>query len=402
MTKAKIEIELDTTRPIVSEFLEWTETHADRLTEVVILGYSFYKYGLDEYQKNLPNDETETETQPQTPILNLQEIISDIVQKTREDTKTELNDSYKQRLELELAAERARNEAAIVKAVSAAQKQTETCTQDLYRQMAKANAAYETLKKLHDETINGMHAQTITQKTRELEEAISKINILKNTNNGKCNMGELTVLEYLKNAFPHYTYERKGGGTEAHACDIHMIDENGRVLAIEIKNKATITRDDVVKFEGDILNISNQMIGKKLVGGVFVSLRSINIPTKGELRLEYKEEVPLLYMGINEDSEMCMLSKYVKMLWTMHREDGEDRSISEYIECCNNQMSRIENHRKQNKRMSKLISEMYRELEENEKSINEMSNELEKLLNKNVPIKITEAPQKKVGRKSKK
>ena len=64
-------------------------------------------------------------------------------------------------------------------------------------------------------------------------------------------------------------------------CDIHSIDRNNNILyAYEIKNKSTITIDDLRKFERDLNNIQEQNISLKVIG-LFISLNS-NIPRHGK------------------------------------------------------------------------------------------------------------------------
>ena len=76
---------------------------------------------------------------------------------------------------------------------------------------------------------------------------------------------------------------------QAWAGDMSLASENTHVL-VETKNKASISRSDITKFERDVAepNIS---------AGIFISLASPNIPTKGSFCAVFTGPKPVLYLA---------------------------------------------------------------------------------------------------------
>ena len=93
-----------------------------------------------------------------------------------------------------------------------------------------------------------------------------------------------------------------------------MITKEGYVIAIESKNKAKITSEDVEKSYSDLKILAKQY-GNKLIGYVFISHRTQNIPKKGNMHFERVNNLPLVWYGV-EDSSIIEKGLYVivKML----------------------------------------------------------------------------------------
>jgi len=81
--------------------------------------------------------------------------------------------------------------------------------------------------------------------------------------------GEQLVFKQLQRLFP--TFETRLVSSIAHVADIHLIDEN-RCFVFEIKNKSSVSNDDLVKFDSDLATLSSKNDMQYI--GVFISLRS--------------------------------------------------------------------------------------------------------------------------------
>jgi hypothetical protein len=82
------------------------------------------------------------------------------------------------------------------------------------------------------------------------------------------------------------------------------------VMVFESKYKGVVEKKDVTKFEDDMGNM-----GDKVIGGVFVSFLSKNIPGKGNMFIELnKKNKPLLYVAYDNEEEFnIFFSQHCKL-----------------------------------------------------------------------------------------
>ena len=96
-------------------------------------------------------------------------------------------------------------------------------------------------------------------------------------------IGETEIFEMIKNCFPEY--ENLLVSKTSHQADIHSIDRTNNILyAYEIKNKLSITSEDLSKFENDLKTISDQQLDLKVIG-IFISLHA-PVPRIGNLSIK--------------------------------------------------------------------------------------------------------------------
>lgn len=120
---------------------------------------------------------------------------------------------------------------------------------------------------------------------------------LRGCNHVKGALGEARVMGALQRAFPDWAFvDTSARGAES---DFHMTGAAGEVLAVEVKNKGVVTAGDVEKSLRDVRELQERL-GARLVGYLFVSVRSRNIPRKGGLALEAAHGVPVLWYGMDE------------------------------------------------------------------------------------------------------
>ncbi|NBX51784.1 hypothetical protein EBT25_18055, partial [bacterium] len=140
---------------------------------------------------------------------------------------------------------------------------------------------------------------------RQVQERENEIKALRNTNATKCVIGETLIMDTLRSIYTRS--EIAHTGKQAHECDIHMTDSDNHLMIFESKYKNTITKQDVDKFYYDI---QNQPAERAVIGAVFISLNTPNIPTKGDICIELANNtyttIPILFVGFRTPEEFTM------------------------------------------------------------------------------------------------
>ena len=129
-------------------------------------------------------------------------------------------------------------------------------------------------------------------------EIIQKIDsLLGNGNNldniEKGNFGEQFVTQAIYNEFPESVIDDVSGET-AHGDCIWKMDSGSFRCLVEVKNVAQSKNLDVGKFVRD-MNV--QLANGEANCGIFVSLKTDNIPNKGKFKLEYIQNYPVIYVS---------------------------------------------------------------------------------------------------------
>ena len=97
-------------------------------------------------------------------------------------------------------------------------------------------------------------------------------------------IGEMDVLKIIQEIRPEF--ETSLVSSTGHCADIHSLDYNNNIKYVfEIKHKLTITKDDVNKFESDIINVQKMEQSSRNIIGVFISLNSETIPSIGKISI---------------------------------------------------------------------------------------------------------------------
>jgi hypothetical protein len=164
----------------------------------------------------------------------------------------------------------------------------------------------------------------------------AEIKTLKSCNFVKGYTGENLILSFLREHYP--SCEAIHTGKVAHEADIQFINaKNDSMIAIESKYKQCITKDDIDKFCRDVSTVSQKHGAVKCIGGLFVSLLTNNIPTKGNAYFEIIDNVPCLYLGFAGHDEFNVYFKrffdIFNSLCAFYMSQGLERSsTSEFIE----------------------------------------------------------------------
>ena len=136
--------------------------------------------------------------------------------------------------------------------------------------------------------------------SRIISDLEKEICILKNNNYVKGNIGESIIMEALRNIYSSHLIEDTS--KQSHVGDIHITNlKDNSIIMIESKYKQTITNNDVEKFYSDIEHLHE--INKNISCAIFVSILSKNIPGVGEFNIEFKNEIPIIFMGFQSESE---------------------------------------------------------------------------------------------------
>ena len=124
------------------------------------------------------------------------------------------------------------------------------------------------------------------------------------------------VKGWLASAFPDCEIVDKS--STAAESDVHVIRPNGDFIAIECKNKNSITIQDVEKSMRDIAFLRDKY-GGHFIGYLFISLRSTNIPRKGAGTLEvFDDSVPVYWYGQHDFDEANNAAiDYARALWAI-------------------------------------------------------------------------------------
>jgi hypothetical protein len=182
-------------------------------------------------------------------------------------------------------------------------KEQTTCEQWIAR-YENVNREYNSYVKEHVENVKDI----------EIQELKAQLAVLKTTNAYKGEIGEKSIRDVLLKHF--LGYEIKDMSAQSGMSDIHLIDRDGSIIAIESKNKNIVSAQDVNKSMNDIKTLKVRY-EDKFVGYMFVSIKSNNIPKKGDLYFEMVDNIPVIWYGCQESFEMDLV-KLLRLLY-MHK-----------------------------------------------------------------------------------
>jgi len=191
-------------------------------------------------------------------------------------------------------------------------------------------------KQLYEDARDSVNARmdALIKSTYEpqLAQLQQQLAILRKSNAGKGVLGEATIATYLRHHFP--AHELRDTGKIKHSCDIHLKSPStSAFVAVESKYKETITRQDVDKFLTDVEYMTTTQ-GASFRAAAFISVRTRNIPGKGELHLEFHKNKPLIYIGLPSEDAIApddpFVSRCIRILLLLgdHMASSADTSSS--------------------------------------------------------------------------
>jgi hypothetical protein len=319
----------------LAQWLAEQPDRADATKMVVLLGYCHLRYGGARFYEHACGRATS----------DLRDEL--MAERQAADDRVKQLTQQLQRVREECAAE---TERAVDHATSRLRHQLENGAQmDALRQSHEAQLArlrserdeechafkvlYHDAKQRLDEALTGMYAQRVTELQCALQRANDKLGVLQRSNAGKGAWGESLLTDYLRNRF--LDWEVTDTSRSKHSCDIWMKRGDERFVAVESKYKASICATDLSKFVTDV-DYMGRTNGDALIGAVFVSVRSKNIPGKGELELEYANGRPVLYVGFCGEDDLdgpflkhciCMLVKVGDMVQGLVKHNADAAAV---------------------------------------------------------------------------
>lgn len=168
-------------------------------------------------------------------------------------------------------------------------------------------------QKLSDSYNQSLKAELNNYKDKEIESLKCQLSIVQNTNSYKGEQGEQSVKDILRRNF--IGYDITDTSSQGGMSDIHIFDKNNSLVAIECKNKSTISTTDVTKSLQDIKHLKAKF-PNSFTGYFFVSMRSSNIPKKGDIFYEFIDDIPVIWYGCNNPNNFEQdVVNFIKLLY---------------------------------------------------------------------------------------
>jgi len=317
----QINLALDPSNEDHISFAKWYDkTSPDEILNSLICGYYIYK-NIDKLIPNTNNHNT------------------DFIAKLKQEHNDHIQLIYEQHLK-DIEQYRKRLSSQSDEHVRKLNSQNDDYIKKLSEQHNDWLSKYDKLLREYNEYVK---SELNNIKDQEIQNLKSQLTVIQNTNIYKGEQGEKTITDILQSNF--IGYEIKDTSSQTNFADIHLIDRNGFMIAIESKNKATISTQDVTKSIKDITNLKTKF-QDKFVGYIFVSLRSQNIPKKGDIYYEIIENIPIIWYGTQANSQLFEhdIINLIKLLYMHPRTSSSNENI--YISYLNEHIKNINNVRK--------------------------------------------------------
>lgn len=267
MVIVNVQLKLDVTNALHTDFLLWIEQHNHYVTDAVLLGYHIINNGLvDAYCRSSTSNN----------IIKKHQIEMDDKEKQIEHIASQLRNSH-ERFDVELKS------------------RMDELTQLYKDQISTLKDALM----MRENSINTIVTEQVDVLRKQLADRETEIQTLKASNHVKGFIGERILVSYLQEHFP--TFETENRGKHANESDIHMVNPMNELYVVESKYKDRITNLDIDKFYRDVTILSTT---RTVLGGVFVSIKSRSIPTKGSLSFEQRNGIPLMFIAFDNQEEL--------------------------------------------------------------------------------------------------
>jgi hypothetical protein len=284
--------------------------------------------------------------------------------------KDEVSAAYHRQLQAEIKACEKDKEAAVAKALSTFQKDGLHKLHDVEKRLSAVTCERDTLKEQLRLSTESAQCTQIEAFKKQIEQQCKQLELFQKSNMGKGHRGENAVAAILKRTFTTHEIDIKGGGNDPHATDIWIKDGDGKIIAVEVKNKDTVTKSDIDKLYRDIDDMVS--LHRPVIGGVLVSVASKNIPKKGAMHFEMHNKLPILFLGFDNDMELdSLLPSYMKMIMTLCTYDSRpsDMSVEKIIEKITPLLSEIKRLHKNTSTLRTQVTAVLETVKGNELSV---------------------------------
>ena len=225
----------------------------------------------------------------------------------------------------------------------------------------------------YDEKLNNYRQDEITSLKCEINSLNTKLAVIQSTNFYKGEEGENRIKTILNTHF--ISYEIKDASSQSKTADIHLISPTNKFIAIESKNKQTITAIDVRKSLEDIKNLKQN---DDFIGYLFVSMKNNNIPKKGNLYYEIIEDIPVIWYATNNLTYLERdIINLINILFMHKNKKNINELTSSLTECFN----RIQNLKKIVEDSLKSLTSLKSNITEIKSSISYIYDDIFQILN---------------------
>lgn len=367
-TLPSISFEVDYNDPLVCECMEWLKSclHNNKQSDIwdaTLMGYVIIKYGLkhliDCKRQRIDDSQVRNDVQK---VFEHQIIIKDIER-----------EAIERKLQLEcnlLRTELDNARGHIDKETHFLNEKITLLSNHAQELKSTLSIREDEIKALNEKLVQNYKNEEIKRLHQEITQRDMYIAQLKNSNFCKGIIGENIVKDILSKTFPDYAILDKSGTTAE--SDIHFVNKNDEIIAVECKYKEQITLQDVDKTIRDVSYLQ-QKYGNKFIGYIFYSLKSVNIPKKG-FTFEIINNIPVLWYGTRlEDNpklndDIVFIAKIAQTLAVLLKNGKND--IDDIGSMLNNNLEKIS----QNKKWLATLMDALNSASANVKKINDNNN----------------------------
>lgn len=304
--KKIFEIDLSDSDPLEKEFYDLDLSHDD-VKCILLLGYSLYKTGATELLK----DTNDRHIQEQCKEIEHQ--VSQRYEHQLMELRNENVHLVKQ-LDVQLEKTRSDVEKRFTAEIAALESRAQYAMTMKNEYMQKCIDMEQKVQSLFLK----MQEESVDHWKQMLKEKETEIRVLKSTNAVKGVLGENLIMQALRSRFDNA--EVVDMSHVSHVCDVHMSFPDNSKFVFESKYKQVIDKKDLQKFYHDL-----EGMGDDVLGGVFVSVLSKNIPGKGSICVETLPNCSklLLFIGFQDETDFhTYFLPHVQMFMTLCQVHG--------------------------------------------------------------------------------
>jgi hypothetical protein len=352
----------------------------ETLKSFLHIGYELYKHRVLKQLDVLVDKNIESIVNSRVKIKE-QDIYNEVQREVQREVQKELDELKNENLELV----RKLDESMVSKQYLLEIEKQNLKIQHMDDLLSSSKKKNDVLEKQIQDLYNDIYKDSIQQLKDTIKQKETEISILKNTNIVKGCIGENHITNVLKNIFTECDVIKTG--KVAHVCDVHMCFPSGKKIVFESKYKGNITKLDVDKFYNDVEKLDDSVIG-----GVFVSFLSRNIPNKGSINFEItsQSKKPLMYIAYDNEDEFNMffthnILMFVKLCEAYNIDTKTSLDIQNTIQEVKFICDMVS---KQKKRLDDIKSRFQKYTQETEDDMKVLFNKMDNMFAK-VPIKET-------------
>ena len=359
--KFHFDIDFDLANYHEAQFLDWYDKNNDNIKQALLCGFFVVTQGIEKYCETKDN--------------SIWQQKYTLIEKENKELKNIYDNVYDQKYAFKYQQQDQQ--------ISLLKKQFEESSNLFKLQYASELEEYkQKLSELHKEYNDYIKTENVCEKEKKIKELCAELNVFKTSNQYKGAIGELTIQNLLQKHFTNYEIRDTSG--EKSMSDLHLVDKDNNIIAIECKNKSAITAQDIEKSYVDIKTLKDKY-KNKFIGYFFISLRCENIPKKGNVYYEVYESRPVLWYGVNDvDLRNNDIVNVIKLL-IAHKnyvKDVVDLDANIILTNMNNYLLKISENTQTINTLIKSIESFKKSMDSLEKNNNWMYSDILNLIGK--------------------